>query len=228
MPFPLIPVIIVGVSLLFAGGVTTVVLKWDDIMLWWKGKKIVVLGTRGVGKTTLIEFLFNGHLPESYQQTVRPTNAKGRRFSLKDLQLDVDVKSTIDLPGSKDYYSDWKKAVLSSDVVIYLARTDEILSNDVKKNRLIINEIRHIRSWISESSQNKKIYILTTYADYIDKFNASDDIRDKFIESFRNLPSVRNLILHAGGGDSTRLIVGSMVDTGETESLIYNLFMEIK
>ena len=52
MPIPVIVWIIGAVVVAIVGGVTTVVL-WDDIVVAIKGKRLAVLGARGVGKTHL-------------------------------------------------------------------------------------------------------------------------------------------------------------------------------
>jgi hypothetical protein len=72
------------------GGVISVVccagmaaLRWNEIVMVWKGKRLAVLGERGVGKTHLVKFLSTGSIPEEYKQTVLPEKAGARRFKLK-------------------------------------------------------------------------------------------------------------------------------------------------
>jgi len=49
--------IVLGVVALLG---TTTALNWDGIMLMLKGKRVSVLGARGVGKTHLVQFLSKG------------------------------------------------------------------------------------------------------------------------------------------------------------------------
>jgi hypothetical protein len=93
MPFFLI---LIGLAALLAGGAA---LNWDAVLMAWKGKRLAVLGARGVGKTHLIKFLTSGTIPAEYKQTVAPEKASARRFALGD--LDLKVKDTLDVSGDK-------------------------------------------------------------------------------------------------------------------------------
>ncbi len=53
--------ILIGLGLLIGG--TAIALSWDDIVISLKGKKLAVLGARGVGKTHLLKFLSTGSIP---------------------------------------------------------------------------------------------------------------------------------------------------------------------
>jgi hypothetical protein len=101
-----------------SAGAVAVALKWDDIVAALRGKRLAVLGARGVGKTHLIEFLTKGLIPTEYTQTVAPTKTASRRFELKD--LDLKIKETIDVPGDKSAYAVWKKLHDEAHVVFYL------------------------------------------------------------------------------------------------------------
>ena len=69
MPFPFI-LVGIGIAVVTALVGTTIV-KWDAIVIALQGKKLAVLGERGVGKTHLISFLTSGSLPAEYKQTLR-------------------------------------------------------------------------------------------------------------------------------------------------------------
>ncbi len=60
--------------------VTTISVKWDDIQMALKGKRLAVLGARG-GKTHLVKFLTTGSIPAEYKQTVAPEKAPRDGFS---------------------------------------------------------------------------------------------------------------------------------------------------
>src|SRR5262249_21203756 len=101
MPLPVLIWIGIGVVSLLVG--TTIAVKWDDIVVALKGKKLAVLGARGVGKTHLITFLSSGSIPAEYKQTIAPQKASSRRFQLKD--LDLKMKDTLDVSGDKAAYA---------------------------------------------------------------------------------------------------------------------------
>ena len=88
MPLPVLAVAAIA-ALLGAGVVGIVVICWDDIVLALAGKTLAVLGPRAVGKTTFIKFLTEGEISEKYEATLGAVKTEGRRFSLKDLKLNV-------------------------------------------------------------------------------------------------------------------------------------------
>ncbi len=112
---------------------------WDSLILRLKGKKIAVLGARGSGKTTLLTFLSKGELPAETAQTIMASSVSARRFSLKDLNL--DLKETRDLPGGEEAFDDWKKLHDESDYVIYLIKSAGLdkdrIAYDLKKNQRV-------------------------------------------------------------------------------------------
>jgi predicted AAA+ superfamily ATPase len=50
-----------------------------------KGNNVAILGPRAAGKSTFINFLLKGTIPEEYFATVRPENFKGKKFHSKML-----------------------------------------------------------------------------------------------------------------------------------------------
>jgi hypothetical protein len=51
-----------------------------------------------------------------------------RQASIYDLEL--RLKETLDLPGGKVAYPEWKRLHNEADVVLYLLRADKILAGD--------------------------------------------------------------------------------------------------
>ncbi len=66
MPVDLLVWIVIAAVSALAG--TTIALNWDNILIALKGKKLAVLGARGVGKTHIIKFLSSGSIPAEYKQ----------------------------------------------------------------------------------------------------------------------------------------------------------------
>ena len=97
MPLPIVAWIVIGVVSLLVG--TTIAVKWDDIVVALKGKRLAVFRAPIIGKTHLIKFLSSGSIPTEYKQTVAPKKASSRRFQLKDLNL--KVKDTLDVSGGQ-------------------------------------------------------------------------------------------------------------------------------
>jgi hypothetical protein len=104
--------IIIITSIFAAGGAAALKLNWAKLETEFKGKRLAVLGARGVGKTHLLTFLTEGEISESYgkgkkyKQTLASEKKPTRRFMLRD--LDLIVKETYDVSGDKAAYREWK------------------------------------------------------------------------------------------------------------------------
>ena len=127
MPAPVLVWITVAIFSLLIG--TTIALKWDKIVTALKGKRLAVLGARNVGKTCLIKFLTTGSIPSEYRQTSKKEPTSARRFKLED--LDLKIKESFDIPGSKDAYIQWKELHDQADLIFYLLRADRLIAGDV-------------------------------------------------------------------------------------------------
>jgi hypothetical protein len=223
MPLPLI---IIVVALCAAGAATAVALKWDAIMVALKGKRLAVFGARGVGKTHLIKFLTSGSIPEDYKQTVAPEKATGRRFQLRD--LDLRVKDTLDLSGDKSAYAEWKELHDQADVVFYLLRADRLIVGDEDVETRVRDDLRHIGGWLDARASRPRFFIIGTHCDFDPPFTAlsSNTIGD-YVDKFRKLPIMIELVARSGGAQQTRVVLGSMKTIKDTEALVYQVFTQI-
>ena len=224
---PLIPIIIIAVVIALAA--TTIVLNWDKIVIRLKGKKIAILGARGVGKTTLITFLTTGSIPESYKQTIRPENAKGRRFSLRE--LDLKIKDTRDLPGGPDAYAEWKELFDEADVVFYLLRIDKLVESDAEAENRVRRDMKQIEMWLKDQSSLPRLFfIIGTYGDLAnpDLTTLPENEQGNYQDSIRALPIIQECVQRAGGSHNTKVVLGSMKSKGETEALVFGIFSQVE
>ncbi|CRM04839.1 ADP-ribosylation factor-like protein [Pseudomonas sp. 24 R 17] len=182
---------------------------WDSLILRLKGKKIAVLGARGSGKTTLLTFLSKGELPAETAQTIMASSVSARRFSLKDLNL--DLKETRDLPGGEGAFDDWKKLHDESDYVIYL-----IKSAGLDKDR-IAYDLKKINEWRSAEKCKSKFLIVATHMDLDSAYMAlkpqeCGDFFDRFVNDLgRCLAPFKT---------PPALILGSLENQKHTEKLV--------
>lgn len=223
MPVPLLIWIGIAVAAAFTGGA----LFWDDIVVAWKGKRLAVLGARGVGKTHLVSFLATGSIPEEYKQTVAPEKASSRRFQLKD--LDIKVKESLDVSGDKAAYAEWKELHDQADVVFYLLRADRLFAGDGDVEARVRNDLRHIGDWL-EARQEKRprFFIIGTHCDHDPKFVclSADKIGD-YVDKFRRLPIVSEIVARGGGAQQAKVVLGSMKTEEDTEALVYLIFKQV-
>jgi len=225
MPLPLlIPIAIAAVLAAVIG--TTIAVKWDQIVVAFKGKRLAVLGARGVGKTHLIKFLTLGSIPAEYKQTVAPEKASARRFQLKD--LDLKVKDTLDVSGDKAAYAEWKELHDKADVVFYLLRADRLIAGDPAVELRVREDLRHIGGWLEARKSRPRFFILGTHCDLDGEFSAlSADRLGDYVDQFHKLPIVAELVGRAGGAQQAKVVLGSMRSLPDTEMLVYQIFMQV-
>lgn len=226
MPIPIVVVwIVVGVVTLLVG--TTITVKWDDIVISLKGKRLAVLGARGVGKTHLIKFMTSGSIPAEYKQTLAPEKASARRFQLKE--LDLKVKDTLDVSGDKAAYAAWRELHDQSDVVFYLLRADRLIAKDKNTETRVQEDLEHIEKWLDAKSPRPRFFIIGTHCDFDHDFLAtSANNFGDYVDKFRRLPIVRQLVALGGGSPQVQVVLGSMKTDRDTEALVYQIFMQVK
>lgn len=215
--------ILIGIAILLAGSIAV---KWDDIMIALRGKQIAVLGARGVGKTHLVKFLTTGSIPAEFKQTVAPEKGSSRRFSLKD--LDLEVKETLDLSGDKAAYAEWKELHDKADVVLYLLRADRLIAGDRDVEGRVRDDLRHISGWLEARSPRPRFFIIGTHCDFDVQYQStSADRIGEYVDKFRRLPIVSELVARAGGAHQAKVVLGSMKTVQDTEALVYQVFIQV-
>jgi GTPase SAR1 family protein len=199
---------------------------WDYIVIALRGKKIAVLGARGVGKTHLVKFLTTGKIPAEYKQTVAPEKAPSHRFSLKD--LDIKVKETLDLSGDKAAYAEWKQLVNKADVVFYLLRADRLIAGDRDVEERVRADLKHIGDWLEQRRPRPPFFIIGTHCDLDAEFQrTSKNKRGDYVDKFHRLPIVSELLARAGGAQQAKVFLGSMKTVEDTAALVYKVFKQV-
>lgn len=225
MPLPIVAVwIVVAVVTVLTG--TTIAIKWDDILVKLKGKRLAVLGARGVGKTHLVKFLSTGSIPAEYKQTVAPEKVSSRRFQLKE--LDLKVRESLDVSGDKAAYGEWKELHDQADVIFYLLRADRLIAGDPDVEARVRDDLKHIGGWLEARNPRPRFFIIGTHCDFDAEFRSTsaDKIGD-YVDNFRRLPIVTELVVRAGGGQRAKVVLGSMKTIQDTKALVYQIFMQV-
>lgn len=189
---------------------------------YFGGKKIVVLGQRGVGKSTMVDYLEKGFLVVPVQ-TLATRKIHNIKIKIRDLKL--TLRECVDLPGSQDSYIEWQKKFSEADFALYFVRADRVFSNDSRAIERAVIDMRHIKEW--KDNVKKKIVIVGTFFDQVDSLYDIDDAKftDYQSEFIDKLPALRAL----GGGDpSVKFVLGSMETKERTEKLVYRVFSEVR
>jgi hypothetical protein len=206
---------------------TWIAMKWDEIVIALKGKRLAVLGARGVGKTHIIQFLHTGSIPAEYKQTVAPDPVSARRFQLKD--LDLKIKAILDLSGDKAAYADWKEQAGQAHVIFYLLRADHLIARNAAVEARVSEDLRHIGEWLRARPSKPRLYIIGTHCDLDSNFAAAvlANRQGDYMDNFRALPIVKDLVAHGGGTHLVKVVLGSMKSIPETELLAYQIFKQV-
>lgn len=224
MPIPIVVFIAAGIVVALGGGVA---LNWDKIIIALKGKRLAVLGARAVGKTTLVKFLTSGTIPAEYKQTLAPDNAGSRRFSLKE--LDIRIKDTQDISGDKAAYAEWKELHDKADIVLYLMRADLLLAGDPATETRVRDDLKHISDWLESRTPRPLFFFIGTHCDLDPEFSRlTPDRAGDYIDRFRHLPIVEEMVARAGGTQAAKVVIGSMKTISSTEVLVYELFRQVQ
>ena len=214
--------LVTAVVVLIAG---TVALNWDKILMALKGKRLAVLGARAVGKTHLLQFLTTGSIPEGYKQNPSQKTAP-RRFQLKE--LDLKIKEGIDVPGSPDAYAEWKELHDQADIVFYLLRADHLIAGDDDVEHRVRADLRHIGGWLEARKPRPRFFIIGTHCDLDSEFvGCPADKIGNYVDKFRKLPIMAELVARGGGAKQAKVVLGSMKTIPDTEALVYEIFVQV-
>lgn len=77
---------------------------------WWDGKSIAVLGGRGTGKTTLLNYFDTKKVITTYEQT--DTKQRYSDMTVKIDNLTLKIKGGYDIGGSSINHGTWREQIL--------------------------------------------------------------------------------------------------------------------
>lgn len=200
---------------------------WDKIVIALRGKRLAVLGERGVGKTTLIQFLTTGTIPEEYEQTTNPEQTDARRFKLKNLSL--NIKKSLDVSGDKTEYDKWKLVIEDSDIVLYLLRVDKLMKGDKHTKGRIQEDMNQISRWLEKNKKKFPLFIIGTHCDRTDPDFTKlpkDEIGD-YVDRVRRMPSFKHIERIGRKTNNVSVVLGSLKTIRDTERLIFRFLSEV-
>ncbi len=213
---------VIAIALGGAGAAIWALLIRDTILTIIKGKRLAVLGERGVGKTVLMDFLIQGTLRKEYVQTLYPKKTIPNDLKLKDLKL--RIKKSTDVPGSEDFHAQWEDLTRKSDIVLYLLRVDMMEDEDTQER--VKRDMGQIESWLRESPKKFPLFIIGTHCDLTDTDFTKLPKHQKgdYVDDLRRRPIFRSIEQIAGGGGRVRFAFGSLRSQNTTEDLVYEIF----
>ncbi|MDO9552942.1 hypothetical protein [Rhodonellum sp.] len=221
MPIPfLIPIIIVGVSTV--AGLFTVAAYWDDLIIFFKGKNIAILGSIETGKSTMHTYLREGEVIVTHNST-KKVNVSKNRFKLGELE--INIKEGIDISGQRDYMSDWKNVFKTSDICFYMFDTYKIYNNDLDYIEKIYFHLTHINNWKEELNINPKIIMIGGFSDKIPEFN---QLNESNVQEFEEKIRVKIKPAFLQGSISpSNIFIGSLATKVSIEKLLRDVLIRI-
>ncbi len=146
-----------GVPARVTDGVKPDVSAWDEIVLFFAGKHVAVLGPRTSGKTVLQSLLLTGEVHHDPEATIGPTPTRSKR----NKALDLDIRKGVDLPGAQRAYPDWERQFKRSSTVFFLFDA-HLLRTDVDYARRVEEDGWMMKRW---GVSDKDVLIMGTHAD---------------------------------------------------------------
>ena len=183
---------------------------------FFKGKKIVVLGSKATGKTTLQTFLREGRVVTKYEETL-VENLPANTYYGTDFKF--HLKKGKDIGGSDTYKSYWEKLIKGSDYCFYLFNTYDIYANNKRAILYMSDYLPHIAKICNDN--NVKLLVVGNFTDKITNFS----MEQKEI-SHKIYPNMVNSFMDAKL-DISNVIYGNMTENG-IEKMINEIIAQIK
>jgi GTPase SAR1 family protein len=171
------------------------------------GKKLVIIGATGVGKTTLHNYFREGIITKEYIVT-HFDKVRGRKFQLRDLKL--KIAEGYDVSGGDAFLPKWRELVNNGDIIIYVVDAHRLNSNDSDYIKTLDKQLLHVFKWIEEYKKNDNFFIVGTKSD-IDGIHPRDG-QHEMIQYQHNIIGL--LKPHFGGFplSAVRVLVGTLID----------------
>lgn len=198
--------------------------KWNDIVIFFKGKKIAIFGDIQTGKTTLHNFLRNGEMLKEHIATKRKTKVKKNRFKLNELEL--DIKDGTDIPGLNEYISEWKGIFKKSDICFYLFDTSKVYYDDTEYINKIFKHLSHIGDWRKEFKNKTTLVLIGTFADTLEEYQNQNKSNVQFFEQ-KIREKIKEGYLQASLSPSN-IFIGSFKNEESMSLLVSNILISLK
>lgn len=190
----------------------------------YTGKKIAVLGARGVGKTSFFTFLEKGEISEQHEQTYCKQKKEGIFIKLDDKK--IIFGSTYDV-GGKDYGS-WLDLIQVSDIIVYMMDINRVLKKDTLYIMTVREDLSKIAEQIREQEQKKgnklNVILMLNHADEYQLYYSSFM---EFEKKTLHNALVNEVILMLGGTTKCQVIIGSLKTPDEAKKLVKQLIDKV-
>lgn len=226
-----IPFIIIW-AIFFTVAAISLVFNWDTLKENILGNNVVILGTKGVGKTTIHSFLRKGTIDiGDNKATFGQENVPKNTYKLGDLKL--KLKKGVDIGGADRLMKSWKPLFMDCDICIYVFDLRKVYEGDKEHEKKILNQLIHIGSWHREKQKREKkkipLFLFGLFVDQIPGFKRSVNIKEK--EKLQELQEVIHKKLKKSflqiNIPGSKFIIGSMSNKNNAEFLIKQFLKQL-
>lgn len=219
-----LPIALILWGIFAAGGAVATLLFLEDLINFFKGKNLAILGEIETGKTTLHSFLREGKLTTVHEATTRKVVVPKNNFELEDQEL--ILKKGIDVSGQKDYMKDWKDIFIKSDYCFYMFNAHKVYNDNQNHIKNINYHLTHINNWKIDNGVKSQIILIGTFADEISEFkNLNKSNVQEFEQKIRE--KIKKAYLKVNLTPSN-IFIGSLKDKKSIESLLKDILIRLK
>ncbi|MFC0821054.1 GTPase domain-containing protein [Moraxella marmotae] len=185
----------------------------------WSGKHIAVLGGRGVGKTTFIEYLKTGNVPKvKPDQTGTVDKYEAMKVEIEGITL--YISSGYDVSGVKENHEEWRKQIEKADIVFYLLDINKVLRKDERYIKNTEQDLDGIEESIARRQEKMTVFLIANHADeqpdYTNNFT-------KFEEKVGKQRILEQAVINLGGTKYCKVIIGSLKNEEQAKKLVTNI-----
>lgn len=186
------------------------------------GKTLVVLGRKGVGKSTLLGFLQTERINPSIE--ANPTPVSGGEVKMRYGKREATFNVREDLPGFDNQIDapHWKAPFESADFAWYLFRADLLLSGDHSAEKQILEDMGKLHGWCEKLGiARPKVMLIGTWADQHESYELNED---SFFEHLQN----DNFLRHQAKKLDARVVAGSLATNKDATYLLRKIERNLK
>ncbi|MFB6348357.1 GTPase domain-containing protein [Moraxella sp. ZJ142] len=184
----------------------------------WSGKHIAVLGGRGVGKTTFIEYLKTKRIRSDYHQTATVDKYEAMKVRIEGITL--YISSGYDVSGAKGNHEEWRKQIEKADIVFYLLDINKVLRKDERYIKNTEQDLDEIKDSIARRQEKMTVFLIANHADeqpdYTNNFT-------KFEEKVGKQRILEQAVINLGGTKYCKVIIGSLKNEEQAKKLVTNI-----
>lgn len=199
----------------------------DKLNIFFRGYKLGFIGEIQSGKTTLIDYIYQGKYDLSFRPTQKDRPLKGCLLKINNSKV-IKLKEILDLGGEDRFLSKQKKSYKRANIVIYIIRSDVLIGNSNYKDELegkIKDHYRLMSSWFNILGQKPKLIVVANYFYKTQDAKRSSHLDPTFKAEFEK--KIMDIASQSKNITVEEIVHGSMSTQILIKELVNNIFGEL-